>query len=51
MKDMTETERKDTRMSTLYELRLLISANDKDTYTKKEILELLDAIAIAKETE
>lgn len=51
MEDMTEKERKDTRMSTLYELRLLIGASEKETYTKDEILEMLDTIARAKETE
>lgn len=51
MKDMTERERKDTMMSTLYEIRLMVDADEKETYTKEEILKLLDTIARAKETE
>lgn len=46
--DMNERERKDTMMSTLYEIRLMVDADDKDTYTKDEILNLLDTIARAK---
>lgn len=49
--DMNERERKDTMMSTLYSIRLTIDANEKETYTKGEILELLDTIARAKEAE
>ena len=48
---MTEKERQDTKMATLYELRLLFSTGDKETYTKEEIMELLDKIALAKEQE
>ena len=43
-----EAERKDTALATLYELRLTISEGDKGTYTKEEILQLLDQIAIVK---
>lgn len=49
--DMNERERKDTMMSTLYEIRLMVDADDKDTYTKEEILKLLDTIARAKGVE
>lgn len=49
--DMNERERKDTMMSTLYEIRLMVDADDKDTYTKEEILNLLDTIARAKGAE
>ena len=42
---MTDKERQDTKMATLYELRLMISADDKTEYTKEELLELLDKIA------
>ena len=48
---MTEKERQDTKMATLYELRLIFSSGEKDTYTKEEIMELLDKIALAKEQE
>ncbi|MCM1387332.1 MAG: hypothetical protein NC231_08400 [Bacillus sp. (in: Bacteria)] len=49
--DMTEKERKDTMMSTLYEVRLMVDADEKETYTKAEILKLLDTIARAKGAE
>ena len=49
--DMNERERKDTMMSTLYEIGLLVDADEKDTYTKEEILKLLDTIARAKGVE
>ena len=49
--DMTEKERKDTMMSTLYEIRLMVDADSKETYTKEEILNLLDTIARAKGAE
>ncbi len=48
---MTEKERKDTKMATLYELRLIFSNGEKKDYTKEEIVELLDKLAIAKEQE
>ena len=49
MKDMTEKERKDTKMATLYELRLMFTQGEKEQYTREEIVELLDKIATAKE--
>lgn len=48
---MTEKERKDVKMSTLYELRLLLDSEDKETYTKEELLKFLDTIARTKDTE
>ena len=51
MIDMTEKERKDTKMATLYELRLLFTQGEKEQYTREEIVELLDKIATAKEAE
>ena len=48
---MTEKERQDTKMATLYELRLIITNGEKNEYTKDEIVELLDKTAIAKEQE
>ena len=47
--DMTEKERADTKMATLYELRLIISNGEKREYTADEIVELLDKIAMAKD--
>ena len=51
MEEMTEKERKDAQMATLYELRLLFTQGDKEQYTKEEIVVLLDKIATAKEQE
>lgn len=47
--EMTEKERKDTKMATLYELRLIFTNGEKKEYTREEIVELLDKIATAKE--
>jgi len=44
----SESEMKKIDFSTLYELRLTISESDKDGYTKEELLQLLDQIAIVK---
>lgn len=46
---MTEKERQDTKMATLYELRLLFTNGEKHEYTTEEIVELLDKIAMAKD--
>lgn len=51
MQNMTEKERKDTKMATLYELRLLFMQGEKEQYTRDEIVELLDKIATAKEAD
>lgn len=48
---MTEKERKDTKMATLYELRLIFTSGEKKQYSTDEIVELLDKIATAKEQE
>lgn len=45
---MTEKERHDTKMSTLYELRLIFTNGEKKNYTTEEIVELLDKLAMAK---
>ena len=49
IEEMTEMEIDAVRMSTLYELRLLISSGDKEAYSKEEIVKLLDNIASAKD--
>lgn len=49
MNDMTEKEMQSIKMSTLYELRLIFTNGEKKEYTKEEIVELLDKIAMAKE--
>ena len=46
---MTDKERQDIKMAMLYELRLIFSTGEKDNYTKEEILEMLDKIAMAKD--
>ncbi len=48
---MTEKERQDTKMATLYELRLIFSSGEKKNYSIEEIVELLDKLAMAKEQE
>ena len=47
----TEKERKDTQKALLYDLRLIFSSGEKDTYTRQEIVELLDKLALAKDQE
>lgn len=44
----SETEIKRMDLAMLYELRLIFTESEKETYTKSEILELLDQIAISK---
>ena len=46
---MTEKERQDTKMATLYELRLIFTNGEKKDYSTEEIVELLDKLAMAKE--
>ncbi len=48
---MTERERQDTKMATIYELRLIFTNGEKKNYTTEEIVELLDKLALAKEQE
>jgi hypothetical protein len=49
MQDMTEKERQDTRKALLYELRLIFSNGDKSEFSREEILEKLDTIAMSNE--
>ncbi len=44
----TEKEYEVSQLATIYELRLLFSEGEKDTYTREEILEFLDKIALAQ---
>ena len=48
IREMTEKEMQIIKMSTLYELRLIVTQGDKKEYTTEEIVELLDKIATAK---
>ena len=47
--EMTEQERQETRKALLYELRLIFSNGDKTEYSREEILEKLDTIAMSNE--
>lgn len=47
----TEKERKDTQKALIYDIRLLVDASEKETYTKQELLSLLDQIARTKDQE
>ena len=47
----TEKDYKDIEKAMLYDLRLIFSNGEKDTYTREEIVELLDKIALAKDRE
>lgn len=44
----SEVEIKRMDLAMLYELRLIFTEGEKETYTKAEIAELLDKIAISK---
>ena len=46
---MTDKDRQNTKMATLYQLCLMFTTGEKNEYTKEEIVELLDKIAMAKE--
>ena len=48
---MTEKERMDAKIAAFYELRLIIKESDKETYTKEELYDLLDAAAKEKITD
>ncbi len=47
----SENVRKDIQKALLYDLRLIFSTGEKDTYTREEIVELLVKIALAKDQE
>ena len=47
----TAKDRKDTKLATIYEIRLTIDAESKETFTKEELLKLLDTMARAKEND
>ena len=47
----TEKNYKVIEKATIYDLRRLIKNSDKDTYTKRELCDLLDTIADAKDQE
>ena len=43
----TERDHRAIRKSTIYDLRLIVKASDKQTFTKEEILEIFDTVAAA----
>ena len=45
---MTDKERRDTQLATIYELRLQILKEEKSEYTQEEVLKMLDTIALEK---
>ena len=45
---MADKERTDTQLAILYDLRLQIKKSEKEEYTKEDILELLDSVALEK---
>ena len=47
---MTDKERIDPQLATLYDLRLQVKESEKETYTKEEFLDLLDSIALEKKS-
>lgn len=47
MDEMNKGEIKIVKNSTIYEIRLMVDGNEKEAYTKEEILKLLDTIARA----
>ena len=45
---LSESEMKRMDLAILYELRLIFNESEKETYTKAEIMDLLDQISITK---
>ena len=48
---LTEKDYRTIEKATLYDLRLIFTNGEKETYTKEEVVELLDKIAMAKDQE
>jgi hypothetical protein len=46
----TEKEMKKIELATVYEIRLLLTSDDKTEYTKEELLQILDQYARDKNT-
>lgn len=46
----TEKEMKKIELATVYELRLLLTSDEKEQYTKEELLQILDQYARDKNT-
>ena len=46
----TEKEMKKIELATVYEIRLLLTSDEKNQYTKEELLQILDQYARDKNT-
>lgn len=46
----TEKEMKKIELATVYEIRLLLTSDDKSEYSKEELLQILDQYARDKNT-
>lgn len=46
----TEKEMKKIELATVYEIRLLLTSDDKSQYSKEELLQILDQYARDKNT-
>ena len=51
MYGMNKDEIKIIKNATIYEIRLMLDSDERETYTKEEILKILDTIAREKEPE
>ena len=47
----TEKDYKVIEKATIYDLRRLFKNSDKETYTKEELLDFFDTVAMAKDQE
>lgn len=45
----TEKERRDIQKALLYDLWLIFSTGEQESFSRQEILELLDRLALAKD--
>ena len=48
---MTETERRIVKMAILFELRLRLVYGDKESYTREQVTEMIDEMAVEREDE
>lgn len=47
----SEQDHKAIEKATIYDLRLIVKSSDKETYTKEELLDFFDTVAMAKDQE
>ena len=48
---MTEKERSDVEKAVMFDFRLIVKADNKTSYTKEELLDLIDTVILAKSQE